>query len=112
MDSLLRYLIYIVLHDESQETANDRVKQNLLDLLKTDDYLREQLLGSIGAVKNKSHTLSEHECQELVRMGLISAQTQQKVQQAHSVNMDLEMNDQLSEHLFSVKFVAFKTPTA
>ena len=26
VDSLLRYLIYIVLHDESQETANDRVK--------------------------------------------------------------------------------------
>ena len=75
VDSLLRYLIYIVLHDESQETANDRVKQNLLDLLKTDDYLREQLLGSIGTVSTKRHTLSEHECQELARMGLINAQT-------------------------------------
>ncbi len=41
VQSLLKYLIYIVLHkDSGSDDKKDETKQSLLDLLKTDVHLR------------------------------------------------------------------------
>jgi ribulose 1,5-bisphosphate carboxylase large subunit-like protein len=48
VESLLKYLIYIVLHKEENDDVADETKQSLLDLLKSDENLREQLFGQLA----------------------------------------------------------------
>ena len=59
IESLLRFLIYLVLHKEKMspeeykqggaaaESQTERTKKSLLELLKTDESLRTSLFGSI-----------------------------------------------------------------
>ena len=37
VDALLKYLIYIVLHEDDQSKDNDKMKESMLDLLKKDE---------------------------------------------------------------------------
>jgi hypothetical protein len=50
MESLLKFLIYIVLHKEevpSETTQKYQAKKSLLEVLKTDDKLRNELFGQL-----------------------------------------------------------------
>jgi hypothetical protein len=44
LESLLRFLIYIVLHQEKTQSI-DQTKKSLLELLKSDDKLKETIFG-------------------------------------------------------------------
>ena len=67
IESLLRFLIYLVLHKEkmdpeeykrggqgvdSRESQTERTKKSLLELLKNDDSLRKSIFGSLTGQNN------------------------------------------------------------
>ena len=55
MESLLKFLIYIVLHKEEAPDASpqkDQAKKSLLQVLKTDDKLRDELFGHLSNNSN------------------------------------------------------------
>lgn len=56
VESLLKFLIYIVLHKEEAPDATsqkDQAKKSLLEVLKTDDKLRNELFGHLSSVNNE-----------------------------------------------------------
>ena len=52
----MKFLIYIVLHKEEAPDATsqkDQSKKSLLEVLKTDDKLRNELFGHLSSVNNE-----------------------------------------------------------
>lgn len=52
----MKFLIYIVLHKEEAPDATaqkDQAKKSLLEVLKTDDKLRNELFGHLSGVNNE-----------------------------------------------------------
>lgn len=64
VDSLLKYLIYMVLDSDA-----DKAQESILDLLRTDEALRNQLFGI-----QSSKQLSKEDATALARLGLKEAQ--------------------------------------
>lgn len=63
VDSLLKYLIYMVLDSDSE-----KAQESILDLLRTDEALRNQLFGI-----QPSKRLSKEDATALARLGLKEA---------------------------------------
>jgi len=104
-----------VLHKEEAPDATsekDQTKKSLLEVLKSDDKLRNELFGHINNVSiAQTKELSQEDKQSLAKLGLMNIKHSQHDNSKSSVNIDLEMNDSLPRSNIGLKFVAFKTPS-
>jgi hypothetical protein len=109
----LKFLIYIVLHKEeapNATTSKDQAKKSLLDVLKTDDKLRNELFGHLSSPdNNQTKELSQEDKQALAKLGLMNINSAKLDNIKNNVNLDLELNDALQRSNVALKFVAFKT---
>ena len=64
IEALLKFLIYLVLHKEEvevDEESAEKTRKSLLELLKTDDMLRERIFESMPNQKEKLLSIMEEE---------------------------------------------------
>lgn len=116
VESLLKFLIYVVLHKEeapNTDTASkDQAKKSILDLLKSDEKLRSELFGHLNQNdRQNSKDLSQEDRQTLAKLGLMNISSANLNNIKSNLNIDLELSDALKRSNVTIKFVAFKTPS-
>lgn len=112
----MKFLIYVVLHKEeapnTDTTSKDQAKKSLLDLLKTDEKLRNELFGHLNQNdRQNSKDLSQEDRQTLAKLGLMNISSANLNNIKSNLNIDLELSDSLKRSNVTIKFVAFKTPS-
>lgn len=138
IESLLRFLIYLVLHKEKMSPRTyekaggpggseaERTKKSLLELLKSDESLRQSLFPGTAMHRNESQQamqqVSEQDKRRLAGLGANIGLGRQQLRDpaaeagagllGATVNMELEHNDVLKASTVSFKFVAFQSPSS
>jgi hypothetical protein len=116
LESLLRFLIYIVLHQEKAATPgkgepatiNESTKKTLLELLRSDDKLQETIFGATQKPQMDEIHLNKEDLLQSMTKGI-----QLRAKQTNEeLLLDVEEKDMLRANRVAFKFISFKTPAS
>jgi hypothetical protein len=114
LESLLRFLIYIVLHQEKTSSGDpdkitEHTKKTLLELLKSDEKLKDTIFGAQEKPKMKEVQAIE---KITALQGLTDKLRAKAIMTRDEMRLDVEANDLLKANRIAIKFISFRTPSS